>query len=136
MATQTTPKKTKNPTPPTKRRRARGVHDARMNFRINSEHKERIEFAAFEAGQTVSEFAAAALLEKADAVMEKKRVTRLDEEDWERFVEAITNPQPLPESALAIARHMGKYTRQTEKGIEFLPGYVENFPDWVKEGPF
>jgi len=129
-------KTSQKPTPAIKKRRPRGQHDARMAFRINSAHKERIELAAFEAGQTVSEFAAAALLKEADAVMEKKRVTRLDEEDWERFVEAITNPQPLPESALELARHMAKYTRQTENGIEMLPGYVENMPDWVKEGPF
>jgi len=140
MSTQTTalpPKaatKAKT-TPPTRKRRARGEHDARLNFRINSAQKEFIELAAFEAGQTMSEFAAAALLARAEDVMERVRTTILREQEWNDLLEALENPPPLSPLVETASRLWHQHTRHEGDKTWVAAAFFENLPDELKADP-
>ena len=63
-----------------------GKKDARLNFRLPSEIKETIEEAAAHLGQTVSDFAISTLAQTARQVIQDHNITRLSQQDRNRFV--------------------------------------------------
>ncbi len=75
---------------------------ARLNFRLPSEVKERIENAALVSGVTVTDFAINALVNSADQVLETHHKRKLSDRDRDIFLEMIENP-PTPNDALLKA---------------------------------
>lgn len=82
---------------------------ARLSCRVNRRIKQQAEEAAALLGQSITDFTEAALAEKAEAVFERFERIRLSEQDFARFVAAITTPKP-PTAELAAA--MQEYERQ------------------------
>lgn len=62
---------------------------SRMNFRLASEIKARVARAAALAGQDLTEFAVAALSEKADETIEKHESVFLSRSDYNFFLEVL-----------------------------------------------
>lgn len=75
---------------------------ARLNFRLPSEIKERIETAALVSGLTVTDFAITALATTAEKVLEKHQTRTLSNRDRDRFLEMLENP-PEPNEKLKNA---------------------------------
>ena len=62
---------------------------SRMNFRLASDVKSRVARAAALAGQDLTEFAVAALTEKADETIEKHESVFLSRSDYNFFLEVL-----------------------------------------------
>ena len=76
--------------------------EARLDFRLARAQKELIEDAASLLGQSVSDFAISALVEKAMKVTQRTGVTTLSKRDWEAFIKLLDSP-PAPNAALKKA---------------------------------
>ncbi len=76
--------------------------EARLNFRLKPDIKERIEKAAAVTGKTLTEFAVTALADTAEEVLERYRVTRLSDRDRDIFL-AILDRSSEPNQALKRA---------------------------------
>jgi uncharacterized protein (DUF1778 family) len=79
-----------------------GEKDARLNFRIRPDIKDRIEKAASISGKSVTDFAVAALSESADEVLEHFHVTELSNRDRDVFL-AILDQKSKPNKQLKRA---------------------------------
>lgn len=76
--------------------------EARLNFRLKPDVKERIEKAAAVTGKTLTEFAVTALANTAEEVLERYRVTRLSDRDRDIFL-AVLDRSSEPNQALKRA---------------------------------
>lgn len=101
----------------TSKRAARSSHDARLDFRLSRESKERIEKAALVSGQSVSDFAAATLVREAEEVLARHGATVLSDRDRNVFLALLDNPpEPSPGLRQTVsdyeraARHEGERT--------------------------
>jgi uncharacterized protein (DUF1778 family) len=68
--------------------------EARVDFRLSRRAKATIEEAAALAGQSLSEFAVATLLDKAHQVLEASRVRALSERDARAFLQVLARGRP------------------------------------------
>lgn len=75
---------------------------SRLNFRLPSEIKKRVENAALVSGITVTDFAISALANSADEVLQKHQNRRLSNRDRDIFLAMLANP-PEPNAALRKA---------------------------------
>lgn len=89
MATATTPR-----TP---------ARDARLDFRLQSEHKRLIEQAAVASGQTLSEFALSRLIDAARETVDRATTTHLSQRDREVFLARISADAEPTEALQAAA---------------------------------
>jgi len=78
------------------------ARDARLDFRLQGEHKRLIEQAAVASGQTVSEFALSHLLDAARETVERVTTTQLNRRDREAFL-ALIAEESEPNKALQAA---------------------------------
>jgi len=78
------------------------ARDARLDFRLQSEHKRLIEQAAVASGQTLSEFALSRLIDAARETVEKANTTQLNRRDREIFL-ALISADAEPNEALKVA---------------------------------
>lgn len=78
------------------------ARDARLDFRLQSEHKRLIEQAAVASGQTVSEFVLSRLLDVARETVERATTTQLNRRDREAFL-ALISEDSEPNEALQAA---------------------------------
>ena len=78
------------------------ARDARLDFRLQSEHKRLIEQAAVASGQTVSEFALSRVLDAARETVERATTTQLNRRDREAFL-ALISEDSDPNEALQAA---------------------------------
>lgn len=78
-------------------------NDARLDLRLPSELKEAIEQAAAYQGQSVRDFAVAALARAARAVIEQQTVTTVSRRDWERLAQLLDDVDAKPNAALVAA---------------------------------
>ena len=76
--------------------------DARMDFRLRPDLKERIEKAASVSGKSVTDFAVATLLETADEILERYHVAQLSNRDRDLFL-AILDQDSKPNKKLLRA---------------------------------
>lgn len=67
---------------------------ARISARVPKNIQERLEEAAERSGATISQFVLQAAVEKAEALLERERVTVLSERDARRLLELIDHPPP------------------------------------------
>jgi uncharacterized protein (DUF1778 family) len=77
-------------------------NDARVDFRLASQAKAVIEEAAALTGQSLSDFAVSTLLEKANEVLNAKRMRSLSERDARVFLDVLDSEQ-RPNKALRKA---------------------------------
>ncbi len=75
---------------------------ARLNFRLPSEVKEKIERAAVASGLTVTDFAVHALVNTADEVLERQHTRKLSKRDRDIFL-ALLDSDDEPNEALKSA---------------------------------
>jgi uncharacterized protein (DUF1778 family) len=78
--------------------------DERIETRLPTEAKKRIEYAAELQGRTVSDFVVTAALEEASKVIEQTKIIRLSIDDSKALAEAILNPPKPNAKAIAAAR--------------------------------
>ncbi len=76
--------------------------NARLNFRLPAEIKERIEDAALVSGLTVTDFAINSLANSADEILEKQQTRKLSKRDSEIFL-ALLDDDSEPNEALQKA---------------------------------
>jgi uncharacterized protein (DUF1778 family) len=82
--------------------------ESRLAVRLTSDQRARIDQAAAAEGRTVTEFAIAALSERAGHVLADRRVFPLDGEQWDRFAELLDQPVvSRPRLAELLARDPG-----------------------------
>ncbi len=72
---------------------------ARLNFRLPSDAKEKIERAAAASGLTVTDFAVHALVNTADEVLERQHTRQLSDRDRDVFLKLL-DADPEPNEAL------------------------------------
>ena len=89
----------------------------RMNFRLAPEIKQRVARAAALTGQDLTEFAVAALSEKADEIIERHDHLLLGSEDYNFFLNAL-DEQPLKPSERSL-KTAANYRRGTRKGVRY-----------------
>jgi len=77
-------------------------NDARVDFRLASQAKAVIEEAAALTGQSLSDFAVSTLLEKANQVLNAKRIRSLSERDARIFLNVLDSEEQ-PNQALREA---------------------------------
>lgn len=82
--------------------KSKGSAKSRLDFRIAADNKALIEQAATLSGQTVSDFAASTLLDKAHQIIERHQITKLSNADRDIFLAMLDNP-PQPNEALKKA---------------------------------
>ena len=93
--------------------------ESRMNFRLSSDIKRRIARAAALTGQDLTEFAVAALSEKADVIIERHDQMLLGSEEYNFFLDALgdaTNVAEPSERSLAAAE---RYRQGMRKGVRY-----------------
>ena len=91
-------------------------HDARMNFRLSREIKNRIERAAAVSGQSVSDFAASTLARTADDILQRHNTITLGDEDRDFFLALLdADEEPSEKEKAAAAR----YREGCRKGSEY-----------------
>ena len=81
---------------PTRRKggpKATGRHNARLDFRLSLETKQKSEEAALATGQSLSDFAASTLAREADEVLQRRQMTVLSQRDWELFVALLRSDE-------------------------------------------
>lgn len=78
-------------------------HDARMNFRLSRDIKERVEKAALIAGMSVSDFAASRLAAAADEVLAQHDQIVLSESERDFFLALLDAPDTPPTNAARAA---------------------------------
>lgn len=94
-----------------RRPKSHGLHDARLEFRLPSEARERIREAALISGQSLSDFALSILVREANEVLEKHHTRVLSERDWTHFAESLLHPaKPTP----ALQQIADAYQRQAQ----------------------
>jgi uncharacterized protein (DUF1778 family) len=86
--------------------------EARIEFRISPEEKQRIERAAASQGRSVSDFAKEILTQKAQAVLEAYESVQLSDRDRDLFLQLL-DADPSPNAALEAAAR-----RQRERIVE------------------
>lgn len=75
---------------------------SRLNFRLPTDIKNRVENAALVSGITVTDFAISALAHSADEVLQRYQSRRLSTRDRDLFLAMLENP-PEPNAALRKA---------------------------------
>lgn len=83
-------------------------HNARIDFRLSRDAKERIERAALVSGQSLSDFAAATLVRESEEVLARHGATVLSEHDRDLFLELLDNP---PEPSPGLQQTLSNYER-------------------------
>ena len=82
---------------------------SRLSFRLQSEHKSLIERAALAHGQTVTQFAIAALLKAAHESIQQASLTELSTRDRDVFLEMLDeNAEPNAALKKAARRHRSR----------------------------
>ncbi len=88
---------------------------ARMDFRLPAKVKELIEQAAAMSGQSVSDFATATLTREAEQIIEKHRIIRMAQEDYDRFSAFVDAPaKPIPAVSEALKERKRRKARAAE----------------------
>lgn len=76
--------------------------DARMDFRLRPDLKDRIEKAASISGKSVTDFAVSILVESADEILERYHVAELTNRDRDLFL-SILDQEAMPNEKLLRA---------------------------------
>ncbi len=77
--------------------------DVQLNLRLSTELKKAIEEAAAHQGQSVTDFAIAALARNARDIIESRNATRLSNRDRDIFIAMLDDIDAKPNAAIASA---------------------------------
>ena len=77
--------------------------NTQFNIRMAVENKLKVERAARAANQSLTEFAEAAVVQRAEEVLERQERILLSDRDFERFVQLMTSDAEPTETALREA---------------------------------
>ena len=91
---------------------------SRLNFRLPPEIKDRIARAAAITGSDLTEFAVAALNEKADQVIERHDHILLNSNEYHFFLDALSASNTAKPSDYSIAM-AERYRRGKRKGVKY-----------------
>lgn len=91
---------------------------SRLNFRLAPEIKARVARAATIVGQDLTEFAVSTLSEKADEVLEKHDNVLLGSEDYQFFLDALSE-QKADKPSGKSKKAAEKYRCGTRKGARY-----------------
>lgn len=91
---------------------------SRLNFRLSPEIKTRIARAATVVGQDLTEFAVSTLSQKADEVLEKHDNVLLGSEDYQFFLDALSQTE-TSEPSKKSQKAADEYRRGTRKGARY-----------------
>ena len=81
-------------------------HDARLNFRLSREIKNRVERAAAVSGQSVSDFAVSALARTADDILERYQTIVLGDAERDFFLALLdVEQEPSEKTKEAVRRY-------------------------------
>lgn len=89
-----------------------GKTESRLNFRLPSEAKQRIEKAAVVSGLTVTDFAVHILVSRANEVLERHHTRQLSDRDRDIFLEMLKNP---PEPNEVLRKAVKEYKKRVKK---------------------
>lgn len=78
--------------------------DARMDFRLRPDLKDRIEKAASVSGKSVTDFAVSTLVETADDILERYHVAELSNRDRDMFLSILDQEAKPNEKLLRAAK--------------------------------
>lgn len=78
--------------------------DARMDFRLRPDLKDRIEKAASVSGKSVTDFAVSTLVETADDILERYHVAELSNRDRDMFLSILDQEVKPNEKLLRAAK--------------------------------
>lgn len=92
--------------------------ESRLNFRLATEVKNRIARAAALTGRDLTEFAVAALNEKADEVIQSHDHILLDSKDYRFFLEALSSKKTAKPSDRSIAA-AERYRHGKRRGVRY-----------------
>lgn len=95
----------------------RAADRTRLSARVPAHVQQRLEAAADLTGATVNQFMVQAALEKAEALLERERVTMLSARDAERLLELLDHPPPPNDK---LRRALEKY-RKASRGDPSRP---------------
>jgi uncharacterized protein (DUF1778 family) len=85
---------------------AETVKQERMHIRLDARSKQKLERAAAYAHKNLSEFVLSQALYAADEVIQEHETLKLNEEDWEVFLNALEDsPRPSSKLKQAFAEH-------------------------------
>jgi len=98
------------------RKRSKSSGEARLNFRLDNSIKQRVTRAAEISGQTVTDFACAAITREADQVLARYDVIKLAEQDRDFFLSVLDEDRKPSKKSLAAAR---RYREGRRKGNEY-----------------
>lgn len=85
---------------------------SRLNFRLPTEIKKRVENAALVSGITVTDFAISALANSADEVLEKHQSRKLSNSNRDLFLAMLENP---PEPNAVLLKAVKNYKKQIKE---------------------
>ena len=88
----------------------------RMHFRLEPKLKERVVRAAAISGQGLTNFAVAALSEKADEILDRHESLELTAEEHRFFLQALSEDRKPSKRSLDAAK---KYRAGTRKAVRF-----------------
>jgi len=89
---------------------------ARMNFRLAPEIKERVALAASITGQEMTDFAVAAISERADEIISRHTTIHLSEADHEFFLRALEHQKaPSKRARTAAAKYRKIICKETTR---------------------
>jgi uncharacterized protein (DUF1778 family) len=84
--------------------------EARLNFRLRSDIKDRIEKAASISGKSITDFAVAALVDTADAVLERHNSANLSDRDRDLFLAILDKKE-------RVNKHLARAAKTHKKLI-------------------
>ena len=88
----------------------------RLNFRLDAEIKARVVRAAAIMGQEVTDFAVSTLNEKASEILERHGSLTLNSDDYQFFLNALTDDRKPSKRSRDAARH---YRKGKRKGVSY-----------------
>lgn len=77
--------------------------NARLEVRVTQEYKSRVETAAYLRGQNMTEYVLEVLADASAKTIQEHQILYLAKRDAETFAEALLNPAPTSERAIADA---------------------------------
>ena len=115
--------------------KATGLHNARLDFRLPLETKQKIEEAALASGQSLSDFAASTLAREADEVLQRRRMIQLSQRDWELFVALLQGHDEPNQNLQTLAALYRKHTHVEGEVTHLETDFFAELPAELKGDP-
>jgi uncharacterized protein (DUF1778 family) len=88
----------------------------RLNFRLSKEIKDRVVKAATITGQALTDFAVSAISERADEILSRHNKIMLDKEEYDFFLQVLSEDREPSERSRAAAE---RYRKGQRRGVKY-----------------